>query len=443
MEFRKNRMEPWTLTIGDRQCRRFWKRRFAMLGQPVASSRLGTMLPGLLLLIMAMPILELTTVAVTADESTQLGVTTPSVKPAIGKGLVKRYVEVPGSTSQNESSRDRLTLVAGRKQIHASKDTLHFSSKAKENFDVTQLTESTQEILAHASGVFQAKSGDRDLKVVVVVDPAKLESRLAEDGYHSITVTPAVQGVVLSGVVDKPHDRKRCIRLAEEHFAAVIDQLNVRHAETQVLVACEMLELVASETTTNAFIQKHLGERSQETEIGGISGILTNNNEFTKFREEISNVGKVTVKSRPQLITISGRAANIFMGRERPIMVPNGNKVEIHYQKIGTQVEFLPAVIGNDRLTLECRPKVTELADPIDVDGVDVPRIRSSFQTASVEMKSNQRLVSVMKIAKTEGDDALQRYLVTIAKPTIITPQQSTKLTNRVPLPRPIRVERR
>ena len=59
---------------------------------------------------------------------------------------------------------------------------------------------------------------------------------------------------------------------------------------------------------------------------------------------------------------MSGRPAQFNEGGEIPILVPQGlGQVAIEYKPFGTQVDFLPIVLGNGKIRLEVRPRVSDL----------------------------------------------------------------------------------
>jgi pilus assembly protein CpaC len=99
--------------------------------------------------------------------------------------------------------------------------------------------------------------------------------------------------------------------------------------------------------------------------------------------------------AEPKLVTVSGRPASYLVGGEMPYPQPTGfGNISINFKPFGTQIDFVPIVLGNSTVRLEVRPQVSEL-DPtlsITVAGTSVPGFRERFVDTGVEMKFGQTL---------------------------------------------------
>ena len=70
--------------------------------------------------------------------------------------------------------------------------------------------------------------------------------------------------------------------------------------------------------------------------------------------------------AEPNLVTVSGRPASYLVGGEMPYPQPTGfGNISINFKPFGTQIDFVPIVLGNGGVRLEVRPQVSEL-DPHD-----------------------------------------------------------------------------
>jgi pilus assembly protein CpaC len=99
---------------------------------------------------------------------------------------------------------------------------------------------------------------------------------------------------------------------------------------------------------------------------------------------------------QPTLKTRSGEPAQ-FLGRcERGLPIPSGfGSVGIQFEELGTQLTFLPIVLGNGNIHLEVETEISELnaASGVDMEGATVPgRETTRLQTVS-ELKPGQSLV--------------------------------------------------
>jgi pilus assembly protein CpaC len=95
------------------------------------------------------------------------------------------------------------------------------------------------------------------------------------------------------------------------------------------------------------------------------------------------------------LVTVSGRPASFTVGGEFPILVPAGlGTVSIEYKTFGTQVDFVPIVLGNGRIRLEVRPRVSELdaARGVTLNNSTVPALQVREVDTGVELRAGQTL---------------------------------------------------
>ena len=118
-------------------------------------------------------------------------------------------------------------------------------------------------------------------------------------------------------------------------------------------------------------------------------GLVNGNNAFFGFLEALRREDVLKILSDPTLVAVSGRPAFFNSGGEFPILVPQSlGTVSIEYKKFGTQIDFVPIVLGNGNLRLEVRPRISEI-DPtrsITINGTTVPGLRVRETDTGVEM---------------------------------------------------------
>ncbi|MEM6331161.1 MAG: hypothetical protein AAF790_13045, partial [Planctomycetota bacterium] len=104
-----------------------------------------------------------------------------------------------------------------------------------------------------------------------------------------------------------------------------------------------------------------------------------------------NNIAKILAE--PNIVAVSGRPAQFNEGGEIPILIPQGlGQISVEYKPFGTQVDFLPIVLGNGNIRLEVRPRVSDL-DPsngVTIDNVSVPALTVREVDTAVEMKAGQ-----------------------------------------------------
>ena len=124
-------------------------------------------------------------------------------------------------------------------------------------------------------------------------------------------------------------------------------------------------------------------------------GVVNGNNAFFGFLEALRKEDILKILSDPTLVAVSGRPAFFNSGGEFPILVPQSlGTVSIEYKKFGTQIDFVPIVLGNGNIRLEVRPRISEI-DPtrsITINGTTVPGLRVRETDTGVEMRPGQTL---------------------------------------------------
>jgi pilus assembly protein CpaC len=87
-----------------------------------------------------------------------------------------------------------------------------------------------------------------------------------------------------------------------------------------------------------------------------------------------NNIGKIM--SEPTIVVLEGRPAQFQVGGEFPMPAKDTSKV-VEYQPFGTQIDLLATSLGDDRVRLELRTRVSEVDEgsSIQVNGMKCPRL--------------------------------------------------------------------
>ena len=124
-------------------------------------------------------------------------------------------------------------------------------------------------------------------------------------------------------------------------------------------------------------------------------GIVNDPAGFVGFLEALKQENLLKVLAEPNLVTVSGRPASYLVGGQMPYPQPTGfGNISIAFRDFGTQIDFVPIVLGNGSVRLEVRPRVSEI-DPtlsISVAGTTVPGFRMREVDTGVELKFGQTL---------------------------------------------------
>jgi len=302
---------------------------------------------------------------------------------------------------------------------------------------VVPLAPNKVQVSAVKPGVTQVnlwgKSGDvRSVDVVVYADARQLELVLqAEFPDAAIRVRPLASSVVLTGFVDRPEIVDRVVRIAEDYYPKVINNISIGGVQ-QVSLHVRVMEVQRSKLrsmgvdfayiTGNDFVvATAAGIISATSSIGagggaGLDivssaaetlqfGIVDGGNIFNGFIEALRTNNFLKILAEPTLVTVSGRPASFNEGGEFPVIIPQGlGQNTIQYKTFGTRVDFVPIVLGNGNIRLEVRPEVSELdiSQGISLNGIVVPGLRSRFVDTAVEMRAGQTLALAGLIQSTE-----------------------------------------
>jgi pilus assembly protein CpaC len=284
-----------------------------------------------------------------------------------------------------------------------------------EILELTPLSPTQVQIFAKKAGVTQVNLWDQQNRVrsvdVIVFGDARELSMLLQNQFPtaSLKVVPLANSVVVSGYVDRPEQVSRVIRIAEDYYPKVINNINVGGVQ-QVLLHVKVMEVSRTKLRAMGFdfsitngsdflISSVSGLLSSAgTPLGGDTirfGIVDNNTNFLGVLEALRQNNVTKILAEPTLVTVSGRPANFTVGGEFPILVPAGlGTVSIEYKTFGTQVDFVPLVLGDGRIRLEVRPRVSELDESrgVTLNNATIPALSVRQVDTGVEMRAGQTL---------------------------------------------------
>ena len=277
------------------------------------------------------------------------------------------------------------------------------------------------QLAATQPGVTQVNLWDENdqvytVDVLILGDARELQMLLESEFPNSaLKVRPLASSVVISGFVDRPENVSRIVRMAEDYYPKIINNITVGGVQ-QVLLHVKVVEVSRTKMrqmgfdwahfTGNDFVASRGAGILAPPDVniaGGVTGsldatadtirfgIVDGSNAFFGFLEALRSYNLAKLLSEPTLTTVSGRPASFNVGGEFPILVPGGlGTVSIEYKQFGTRVDFVPIVLGNGNIRLEVRPAVTERDDASGVNGV--PAIRTRWVDTAAEMKAGQTL---------------------------------------------------
>ena len=271
------------------------------------------------------------------------------------------------------------------------------------------------------TGVTQVNLWDENgelysIDVIVSGDAKELELLLESEFPNApLKVRQLATSVVLSGWVDEPEVISRVVRMAEDYYPKVINNIRVGDNQ-QVQLHVQVMEVSRSKLRqmgvdwawfgSSDFLAQSvsglIGEVTSNARTivgtGGSTitfGIASGSSQFFGVIDALRSHDLIKVLAEPVLTTVSGRPAAFNAGGEFPILIPQGlGTVAVEYKTFGTRVDFVPIVLGNGNIRLEVRPQVSEIDNSrgVDINGVRVPGLRNRWVDTAVEMRAGQTL---------------------------------------------------
>jgi pilus assembly protein CpaC len=273
------------------------------------------------------------------------------------------------------------------------------------------------QIFARKAGVTQLNFWTEDdqvstVDVIIYGDAQELSMILAgEFPTSAVRVKPLSQSVIISGVVDDPSHVSRIVQIAEDYYPKVINQLSVGGVQ-QVMLRVKVFEV--SRTKLRQLGIDFAAFNGDDSFISSISGLISatagnvrtagdsiafgvvdGSSSFFGAIDALRQNNLMKILAEPDLVTVSGRAASFNAGGEFPILVPQSlGTVSIEYKRFGTQVDFVPIVLGNGMIRLEVKPRVSEIDNTrsVTINNTTIPGLRVREVDTGVEMRAGQTL---------------------------------------------------
>ena len=288
-----------------------------------------------------------------------------------------------------------------------------------EILELTALSPNEVQISAKSAGVTQVNLWDENkqlytIDVVVYADVQALAMLLRNQFPGTrLRVIPVASGVLISGYVDKAKDVKLIHEIAEEYFPKVIDNMTVAGVQ-QVALHVRVMEVSRTKLRTLGFDWAQFsGANGIVSSVSGLiagaagGAVLTSGDETFAFGvvsggdslfgvlEAMRQDNLAKILAEPTLIAQSGETAHFASGGEFPILVPESlGTVSIEFKSFGTEVDFVPIVLGDGRIHLEVKPRVSEI-DPsrsVNVGTINIPGLRVREVKTAVELRAGQTL---------------------------------------------------
>ncbi len=271
----------------------------------------------------------------------------------------------------------------------------------------TALSPTQVQVSALKAGVTQVNLWDEDnhihtVDVLVKGDAQLLKEILASQLPNSrLDAVPVGDGVLITGFVQQPGHAALAVKVAEEFFPKVIDNVTVRGVH-QVLLHVKTMEVSRTKLRQLGFNWNEIARGFQivsaPAEIASPDfrfNIINGSEHFDGFMRAMREDGLLKVLAEPTLNTVSGRPAVFLVGGEVPILTPQSlGTVTITYKKYGTKIDFIPYVLDNERIRLEVRPEISDIDNQRSstYEGWTLYAFNTRQVDTGVELKAGQTL---------------------------------------------------
>ncbi|MFO0788019.1 MAG: pilus assembly protein N-terminal domain-containing protein [Pirellulales bacterium] len=356
------------------------------------------------------------TVALAVGLALQAAISLPACAQNVDSGSVVRKISEMSDKMELTTNTSRiLTLDKNIPRVQVNNPEL---------LAVTPLSANQVQISAKKAGVTQVnlwdeQGGIHTVDVQIYGDARELSVALQTQFPHSsIKVYRYSESLVLTGYTDRPDHVPSIMRLAEDYAPKVINNITVGGVQ-QILLKVKVLEISRTKlrrlATDFAFLDANGGffasgvsgllTQTSNVAGGGFQtvadtagkaaefGIVGDNGAFFGFIDWVQQNNIAKILAEPNIVAVSGRPAQFNVGGEIPIVVPQSlGTASIEYKPFGTQVDFLPIVLGNGNIRLEVRPRISEIDDSrsVIIQNFTIPALTVRQVDTAVEMKAGQ-----------------------------------------------------
>lgn len=230
-------------------------------------------------------------------------------------------------------------------------------------------------------------------------------------GYTDIRVSKVNKAIILEGTVNDQYQKLRAEKVASAYGDKVINLLEITRP-TQVKIEARIIEIDREKLKNlgvtwgnvdqnGALIPHKFGFGQSRTNImfgqtlGDLGGYLGINGDVTAKQIDSS----IRILSQPNMITISGEKAQIWVGGEIaiPVALDNG-KLSVTWKEYGIKLEVNPEVNSEGLINSKINAEVSTLdpnsANSVEIgSGLKIPAIKTRKAETSIALQSGQTMI--------------------------------------------------
>ena len=126
-------------------------------------------------------------------------------------------------------------------------------------------------------------------------------------------------------------------------------------------------------------------------------GVINSNSGFLGFLQALRTENCSKLLAEPKLVTSSGKEATFLVGGRQAVLsgASGVNGPGAAFEEVGTDLRFLPVVMGNGKIQLDVQPRVRSVNNSLGINTSFgfVPGFDDKRVSATVEMEAGQTLV--------------------------------------------------
>lgn len=126
-------------------------------------------------------------------------------------------------------------------------------------------------------------------------------------------------------------------------------------------------------------------------------GVINSNSGFLGFLQALRTENCSKLLAEPKLVTSSGKEATFLVGGRQAVLsgASGVNGPGAAFEEVGTDLRFLPVVMGNGKIQLDVQPRVRSVNNSLGIQTSFgfVPGFDDKRVSATVEMEAGQTLV--------------------------------------------------
>lgn len=228
---------------------------------------------------------------------------------------------------------------------------------------------------------------------------------------ENIQVNSSGGSITLSGTVSGAAKLDKVLTVANAYAPEKIVNLlqvgGVQQVMLEVRVA-EITKKVGHELGVNFYVDGSKGfginmlgslltidqdsKLTYSTAVNALFKINDGNTTYIGAIDALQEDGLAKILAKPTLIAQSGQSASFLAGGEFPFPVVNDNDTAIEWKPFGVALNFTPTVLGDNRISLQVTPEVSDLdySRTVSYGSYVLPAINTRRMSTMIELGDNQ-----------------------------------------------------